>query len=185
MNWRSQRGKSSLIKMLMGKHGFSKRTAEKGVYGVFKCMIDALKRGERVELPVGWMQAVSPPPGQEKRIWQKFRNIQTKKIFHRIVPYPKRIIRFRTDPKLIEKGPFPPPPPSPARIEKGEELDQLLTQLGFPNITLPELRSLSAAAENDLDRLLARLRVLEREGQKLSGFQVLRDTVRQMYWIRR
>ena len=187
MNWRSQAGKSSLIKMLMQKHGFSKRKAERGVNGVFACMARALARGEKVELPVGWMQAVSPP-GRKNRVCQRFRNIRTGKIFYRIARHPDRIIRFRPNPKLIEKGAFPPPPPpppSPARIEKGEEFDQLLAQLGFPDFTLPDVKSLLAAADADLDRLLARLRLLAREGRKFSNFHILRDTVRQMYWISR
>jgi nucleoid DNA-binding protein len=184
MNWRSQAGKSSLIKMLMQKHGFSKRKAERGVNGVFACMARALARGEKVELPVGWMQAVSPPPGHKSRVRQRFRNIRTGKIFYRIARHPNRIIRFRPNPKLIEKGAFP-PPPSSKRLEKGEELDQLLAQLGFPDFTLPDVKSLLAAADADLDRLLARLRLLAREGRKFSNFHILRDTVRQMYWISR
>ena len=138
--------------------------------------------------PLGWIQAVSPPPGRKSRVWQRFRNIETGKIFFSIARHPDRIIRFRPNPKLIEKGAFPPPPPpppSPARIEKGEEFDQLLAQLGFPDFTLPDVKSLLAAADADLDRLLARLRLLAREGRKFSNFHILRDTVRQMYWISR
>jgi nucleoid DNA-binding protein len=185
MNWRSTRGKSALIKMLMREHRFSKRKSEKAVNAVFDCMARALRRGERVELPVGWMQAVSPPPGQKKRLTQKFRNIQTAKTFFRIVRHPDRIIKFRPNPKLIERGPFAPPPLTQERIKEGEELEQLLERLGFSKYSGPELTSLFEAADDDLARLLARLRQLLREGWKFTDFAILRDSVRQMHWIRK
>jgi nucleoid DNA-binding protein len=194
MNWRSTEGKSALIKMLMKEHGFSKRKSEKAVNAVFYSMARGLRRGDIVELPIGWMQTASAPAIKQKL--QKFKNIQTGKIFWRLVRYPGKIIRFRPNPKLIEKGPFPPPPPNPETIDKVEELNQLLSTLGFPDATSPELRSLLAAsvdpnkscADADLpgylDRLLARLRQLVREEYKFTDFWTLRDTVRQLYHVR-
>ena len=141
MNWRSTAGKSALVKMLMKEHGFSKRKSEKAVNAVFDCMARALRRGEVVELPIGWIQTAPPPANREKRKWQRFRNIQinrksqTKKIFSKIVTYPDKIIRFRANPRLIVKGPGPPAPLSPEMINKGEELEQLLARLGFPDVT--------------------------------------------------
>ena len=61
MNWHSTAGKSALIKMLMKEHGFSKRKAEKAVNTVFYCMARALRRGDEVELPIGWIQTARPP----------------------------------------------------------------------------------------------------------------------------
>jgi nucleoid DNA-binding protein len=202
MNWHSTVGKSALIKMLMKEHGFSKRKAEKAVNAVFDCMARGLKGGEIVELPVGTMKAVRTPAKRKKRKTQKFRNIQPnrntgkKEIFYKFVTYPDRIIRFGPDPKLIVRGPFPPPPPSPEMIQKFEELEQLVFGLVGREGTVPELRSLLAAcvdpnkscAEADLlpdylDRLLARLRKLVGEGRKFTGFLSLCDTVRQLYWI--
>jgi len=105
MNWRSNTGKSALIKMLMKEHGFSKRKSEKAVKAVFDCMARALRRGEEVELPIGWIRTASPPAKRKKQKWQRFKNIQTRAIFRRIVRLPDKIIRFRANPKLIVKGP--------------------------------------------------------------------------------
>ena len=80
MNWRSMAGKSALIKMLMKEHGVSKRKAEKAVNAVFACMARALRRGEEVELPIGWIRTARPPAKRKKQKWQRFRNIQTGEI---------------------------------------------------------------------------------------------------------
>ena len=191
MNWHSTAGKSALIKMLMKEHGFSKRKAEKAVNAVFHCMARALRRGDEVELPIGWIQTARPPAKRKKCKRQRFRNIQinrksrTKEIFSKIVTYPDKIIRFRANPRLIVKGPFPPPPLSSEMANKGEELEQLLAGLGFPDVTGLDLPSLLAAAGGNLDWLLSRLRTLVREERKFSNFLILRDSVRQMYWIRK
>ena len=190
MNWRSTAGKSGLVKMLMKEHGFSKRKSEKAVNAVFYCMARALWRGDIVELPIGWMQTASPPAKRGKRKYQRFKNIQTdrnsqtKGIFSKWVTYPDKIIRFRVNPKLIEKGPFPPPPPSPELIKKVEELDQLLSTLGFPDVTGLELGRLLRAAEENLDWLLSRMRTLVREQYKFTNFSVLCGTVHDLNWIR-
>lgn len=190
MNWRSNAGKSALIKMLMKEHGFSKRKSEKAVKAVFDCMARALRRGEEVELPIGWIQTALPPAKRKKRKWQRFRNIQinrksqTKEIFSKIVTYPDKIIRFRVKPELIERGPVPPPPPGPELVCQGEQLEQLLAQLGFPELAGPNLESLLSAADANLDRLLSRLRILVREERKFTYFEVLVNSVRQMYWVR-
>lgn len=41
-----------------------------------------------------------------------------------------------------------------------------------------------AAADDNLDRLLARLRELIREERKFTNFAILSDTVRQSHWAR-
>ena len=184
MNWKSTVGKSALIKMLIKEHGFSKRKAEKAVNAVFYCMARALRRGDQVELPIGWIQTASPPAKREKRTRQRFRNIQTKKISFKTVRYPDKIIRFRAKPELIVKGPFPPPPLTPGMINKGEELEQLLAGLGFPDVARLDVGELLGAAEGNLNWLLSRLRLLVREEQKFTNFLILRDTVRQLYWVR-
>ena len=190
MNWRSTAGKSALIKMLMKEHGFSKRKSEKAVNAVFHCMARALRRGDMVELPIGWMQTASPPAKRDKRRFQRFKNIQpnrntgNKEIFSKWVTYPDTIIRFRANPRLIVRGPFPPPPPSPELLRKGEELGELLSSLGFPDLTGLDLRPLLGAAEGNLDWLLSRLRTLLREQYKFPNFSVLCGSVRNLYWIR-
>ena len=185
MNWHSTAGKSALIKILMKEYGFSKRKAEKAVNAVFYCMARALGRGEIVELPIGWIQTARPPAKREKQKWQRFRNIQTKEISFKIVRYPNKIIRFRANPRLIVKGDGPPPPLRPEVINKGEELEQLLAGLGFPDVTGLNLGSLLVAAEGNLDWLLSRLRTLVREEREFNNLLILRDTVQQMYWIRK
>jgi nucleoid DNA-binding protein len=77
MNWYSNTGRARLVRELMAK-GFSVRKAEKTVNAVFDRMIAALRRGERVELPVGWIQAKlreGKPRTQVKRL----SNIHTRK----------------------------------------------------------------------------------------------------------
>jgi nucleoid DNA-binding protein len=64
MNWGSTAGKSALVKMLMMEHGVSKRKSEKAVNAVFDCMARALRRGDEVELPIGWIHT-APRAGQE------------------------------------------------------------------------------------------------------------------------
>ena len=184
MNWHSTKGKSALIKMLMKEHGFSKRKSEKAVNAVFDCMARALRLGEVVELPIGWIHTARPPARRKKQKWQRFRNIRTKKISRIIVCYPDKIIRFRANPRLIVKGPGPPAPLSPEVIKKGEELEQLLSRLGVPNVSGLDVESLLGAADGNLDWLLSRLRRLAGEERQFNNFLILRDTVRQMYWIR-
>ena len=93
----------------MEEHGFSKRKSEKAVNAVFTSMARALRRGEEVELPIGWIQTASPPAKREKRKWQRFKNIQTKKISFGIARFPDKIIRFCANPKLVVRvlGPLP------------------------------------------------------------------------------
>ena len=186
MNWRSTAGKSALAKMLMKEHGFSKRKSERAVNAVFNCMARALRCGDIVELPIGWMHTAVLPAKRAKRKFQRFRDIQTGETSLRLVTYPDKIIRFRANPRLIKKGPFPPPP----------ELGQLLSRLGFPDVTAQDVKSLLAASVDPnkscaaadlpgyMDRLLDRLRELVREERQFSNFLVLLATVRQLYEIR-
>jgi nucleoid DNA-binding protein len=182
MNWHSTGGKSALVKMLMKEHGVSKRKAEKAVNAVFDCLAAALRRGDRVELPIGWIQTDRRPPKSKQQKFMKSRDIQTGEISFHVVRYPDKIIRFRAKPELI---PFHPPPLSPETIQKGDELEQLLGQLGFLDVTGLDVGSLFAAADGNLDWLLSRLRTLVREGRKFTSFISLCGTVGQLYWIRK
>jgi len=186
MNWDSTKGKSGLIKMLMQTHGISKRKAEKAVNAVFDCMSLGLRRDGCVELPGGVAYLASQPAGREKRVFQKFRNIQTGAKFISLFSPPKRIIRFRPDPELIQRPPFPPPPPpppSPKMIQAQDELEQLLTQLGFPDLPLPEFKYLYDVVGQDMVRLLARLQELVRREQKFTNSFMLCAAVNDLYWI--
>src|SRR5436305_5080883 len=109
MNWRSKGGKSHLIKMLIEEHKLSKRKAEKAVNAVFERMTAALRRGEEVELPVGWFWVESRAAGRKAAGVQKFRNIADGESFSRLVRYPERVIRYRPKPELIQTGPFTSP----------------------------------------------------------------------------
>jgi len=187
MNWRSTAGKSGLVKMLMQERGFSKRKAEKAVKAVFMCMTRALWRGERVELPVGWIWASARPTKRKAEFVQNFRNIADKTLFQRFVKHPKRFLHFRPNPPLIERGPFPPPPASPESLRKAEEVERQFCALMKlkREMSLGEFQSLLAAADNDLDRLDARLRQLLNEGRSFDNLIALCSTVRQLYWIRK
>lgn len=188
MNWRSRVGKSNLIKMLMQEHDVPKRKAEEFVNAVFNVMARGLRRGDIVELPIGWMQTARPPANRRKEKLQNFRDIQTKKLSVRRVTYPNKIIRVQVNPNLIVRGPAPAlrPPPSPEQLSKFDELEQLLSSLGFDSASLmvPQFEMLLAAAEGKLDWLLSRLRMLVREEYKFSHFHDLTVTVRQLYFVR-
>jgi len=112
MHWRSRKGKSGLIHMLMEEHGFSKRKAVRAVNALFNAMKRALWRGECVELPIGRIWAASRPPGRSKSRWRKFRNIQDGTLFYRLVTLPKKEIHFRKHSQLIE------PTQKPKRVAK-------------------------------------------------------------------
>ena len=62
-------------------------------------------------------------------------------------------------------------------IRKGEELDQFLTRLGFPDLAGPDIESLLSAADGNLDWLLSRLRTLFKQEQKFIHFAVLVNSV--------
>jgi len=182
--------KGYLVKMLCEKHGMSKRKAAQAVNAVFDLMTRALWRGENVDLPVGSIHAKSPPAGRKTRD-QKFRNIQTKEVFSRLVHPPKRMIVFTKDKRLIVRcrGVLL----TLEKQRKQEELERLYLQLMGRAITLPDLKLLLNAVidwnkpDNDpntaenLDRLLARLRELVKS-QRPSIH--LPSEVRSLYWIR-
>ena len=108
----SRKGKGDLIRMLRRDHGISKRKAERAVNLIFDSMKEALRHGEPVELPIGQAWIDSAPLHRQKVRFQKFRNIQGGQKFFKFVRYPKREIRFRPYPQLIE------PPPKPKRVPK-------------------------------------------------------------------
>jgi hypothetical protein len=128
------------------------------------------------------------PRGRKKCVIQKSRNIHTGEIQYKIAKQPKRLIRFKQDPKLIVKGPgsVPPTPPNPELVRKKEELEQLFFRLRGREIIDPDARQLLEAADGNLDRLLARLRELLRDGSYcyIKDFQSLVGTVWQLHWIR-
>lgn len=186
--------RSDLMKMLR-EIGFSKRKAAAGVDAVFSCMARALHRGEDVELPIGSIRAVGVPAGRTQRL-QKFRNIQTGAVFHRLVRPPQRMINFRPYPELILRGRDALPSPSslpPEMQQKAEELDRLYLQLMRRPLTTPGLEALmnavvdpnkpelAANRPENLDRLLARLRQIIRDQRPFTD---LPTAVRQLYWIR-
>jgi len=182
MNWDSRKGKSGLIHMLMKKHGVSKRKAEKAVKTVFDSMKRALWRGECVEIPGGKIWVALRPPGRSKKRFRKFRNIQGGEVFRKLVTFPKKEIHFRPDPRLIDpppktrrkprqakvkapaSQPQPLPPPTPA-----EEFVSLYRQLAGVDPEIPDIDSMFAHSNQDLQCLLARLRLLAEQGRRYRG----------------
>jgi nucleoid DNA-binding protein len=138
--------KSDLMNMLR-EIGFSKRDAAAGVNVVLYRMKRVLWRGENVELPIGWIKAVGVPSGRKRRV-RKFRNIQTREAFRRLIGPPKRMIEFRVHPELVLRGRDDLPPPSPLSPEtqqKADELEQLYPQLAQRPLTMPVLEALMKA----------------------------------------
>ena len=97
MTWRSNKGKSRLIRELMAK-GISVRKAEKAVNAVFDCMARAVRRGEDAEIPGGRIQA-KMRKGQPRRKWQRFVNVHTGKITFKMVSFRgrRRVIQFKPE----------------------------------------------------------------------------------------
>jgi nucleoid DNA-binding protein len=187
MNSSAKDGKSALAKMLMKKLGLSKRKAELAVKTVFDAWVNCLAHGETVETPVGWIQVKAVPETRRQQLL-KLRNIQTGEKFFRLGRLPKKMIWFIPKKALIQRGPFEPPPPpplSPALIAKGEELEALIARLGFSRFSKSQLNELSAAADGDLDRLLARLREYAKEERVFDTWLTLCASVRNLYWIRK
>lgn len=188
--------KSDLMKMLRDEHGISKRKAAAAVNAVFDQMARALRRGEEVELPIGWIQAVQRPPGRKPRVIQRFRKIQTGKIDFKYTHQPQRIIRFRRRPGLVFPGAeaYSSPAGDTELSRQGEEVARLFTKLTGRALTMPELQALMAAAVDPnknaespaviMPRLLARLRQIDREQRSFSGFADLADLVNRLIWIR-
>jgi len=188
--------KSDLMKMLRDEHGISKRKAAAAVNAVFDQMARALRRGEEVELPIGWIQAVQRPPGRKPRVIQRFRNIQSGKIDFKYTRQPQRIIRFRRTPGLIFRGAeaYSSPVGDTELSRQGEEVARLFTKFTGRELTMPELQALMAATVDFnktagtpaeiMPRLLARLRQIDREQRSFSGLADLADLVSRLIWIR-
>ena len=90
---------------------------------------------------------------------------------------------------MIQKGPFPSQEDlakAEENLRKCEEVEQLFRALMQVSreMTVNEAKSLRTAADEDLDRLLARLRQLLKEGHKFDNSIVLSNSVGQLYWIR-
>jgi hypothetical protein len=114
VNRRSRGGQSALIRILH-LTGFSFRRAERGVQAVFKLMIEALARGEAVEIPGGVLQCHTVT--RRRRVdFSKLSNIYTRERIYGLIRFPggpRRRIRFRADPR-IAFAPLPAPPrPAP------------------------------------------------------------------------
>ena len=112
MNWHATGGKSGLMRMLMKKHGFSKRKAEKAVNMIFDGMTRALCRGEVVEIPGGRIVLRTRKGTRRIRI-QNFSNIQTGERGGKTVWYKgkRKVVKFIPDETLD----LTPPPPRPIR----------------------------------------------------------------------
>jgi nucleoid DNA-binding protein len=113
MDWYSMNGKSGLIRDLAAQ-GFSVRKSTKAVNAVFDCMRRGLARGETVEVPGGRLR-VQIWNARRKHFlkFQKLKNVNTGKLFYRIVRYPgwRRVIRFDPDLNLNldHCAEYPPP----------------------------------------------------------------------------
>jgi nucleoid DNA-binding protein len=179
-------GKSGLIRavieeMAKNKLPVSRRKAEKAVNAVFSQMKRALKRGERVELPVGSIQVVAMPEARKKQRVRGLTNIHDGESAIRLVKSPGRMIRFWPKKQLIQCGPFPPPPPSPEVERKVEEIEQLFREITGRqmDILATDFKTLMQAADNNLDGLLACLRQIKKDGIR-TDWPELAGRVRQM-----
>ena len=124
MDWRSNKGKSKLIRELIAK-GISVRKAEKGVNAVFDCMARAVRRGESVEIPGGRIQ-VKIRKGQPRREWQRFVNVRTGKIMFTIVDFRGKRLVVKFSPDLnLDLSPLP-QPLTPDEIEALQLASELL-----------------------------------------------------------
>jgi nucleoid DNA-binding protein len=201
MNWRSRKGKSGLIHMLMRDHGISKRKAEKAVNRIFASMKEALARGEAVELPIGWAWLDSAPPHRGKQRLRKFRNIQDGKKFYRFVEMPKNEIRFRPHAWLIEPRPKPkkavkpgrkprkakprPAPPPPPVQTPEDEYIALYQQLVGIDPELEPTKTLMVFSNNNLNLLLQRLRRYAANGRRFATAKHLVAAIARMDRIQR
>jgi nucleoid DNA-binding protein len=173
--------------MLMEKHGISKRKAEKAVKAVFSLWRRALWRGESVEIPGGEIWVEFRPEGRRKPRFRKFRNIKTGKLFYTIVKYPRKDIRFRPDPALIEPPPKPKRRPKfrrkrgPAKLKiditallpkprpgSAEELRQLYRQMVGGELDLEIVETLVGVSNGSSEVMFARLRLLAERGRKYA-----------------
>jgi nucleoid DNA-binding protein len=195
MHWKSQKGKSGLIHMLMKEHGLSKRKAEKAVNAVFSCWTRALKHGDCIEIPGGLLSIATRHPNRKRRQFQKFRNIKTRKVFYRLLDYPKKEIRFRPDPALIEPPRKPKHQPKPGTkpqkkaktpalprpktqpLTMADQLTEAFQRLGIEDLDQAQFQTLVAFCQQDPHRLLACLQSFADEGRHFATPQHLIATM--------
>ena len=123
MDWKADRGKSGLIKVLVSL-GFSFRRGERAVNDLFDLIADALCRGERVEIPGGTLQ--TRPVHQRRRSrFTCLTNIQTVKRRYSLVSYSRtqQRILFRPDLDVyFTLPPRPAPPPTPPQLPRSPDI---------------------------------------------------------------
>ena len=180
MDWRSNKGKSKLIRELMAK-GISVRKAEKGVNAVFDCMARAVRRGESVEIPGGRIQ-VKMRKGQPRRKWQRFVNVQTRQIMSRIVDFrgQRLVVKFSPDLNL-NLSPLP-QPLTPDEIEALQLASELLGKAA-DLATMKKLKDTVAARPNKPGALVRRLRDLKSRGLRYRDVAELVHDIGALYWL--
>jgi nucleoid DNA-binding protein len=123
VDWKADRGKSGLIKVLVSL-GFSFRRGERAVNDLFDLIAGALCRGERVEIPGGTLE--TRPVHQKRRprlTW--LTNIQTGKRRYPLVWYSlaQQRILFRPDRDIFfTLPPRPAPPPAPPQLPRSPDI---------------------------------------------------------------
>ena len=192
MNWYSKTGRAGLIRDLMEK-GLSARKAEKAVNAVVDLWTSALKRGENVELPVGWIWTKQYQGKQSKNSWRAV-NVQTHKPMckTRTQPGKRKVIKFI--PNENRDWSDLPRPLSPELQKKGEEMESLFSHLTGRDasaLNLPTLldavrdpSSLDTTEPQLFDRLLARLRELRKRGKTFLDLYDLAASLAMLFWIR-
>ena len=173
-------GKSVIVQDVMAR-GFTARKAEKALKAVIDCMTFGLRRGEPVEIPGGTIQA-RVRKGTPRREFQKFRNIETGGISHRIVQYPgrRRVVKFIPDLNL-DLTP-PPLPETPEELEARQLASELL---GKPanNAIMATLQRAVEVHPFRPGALLRRLRDIKSRGWHFDSVDTLARQVSAHYWL--
>jgi len=161
-------GKSKIIQDVRAT-GLTARKAEKAVNTVFDHLKLGLWWGEPVEIPGGTLQSKIRNGKPRTRI-QKFRNIQTGKIDHRIVDYPerRRVLKFTPNLNLDLTLPGPPIPEIPEHIEARQLASELL---GKPvnKVVMVMLQEAVKTHPFKRETLLQRLREFKDRGERFDG----------------
>jgi nucleoid DNA-binding protein len=183
MNSYTNTGRARLVRELMAK-GLSMRKAEKAVNAVFERMTWALRRGEIVEIPGGWIQ-LKWYGGKPRREWHGFRNVNTGKLGHTIVTYRgrRRVVKFKPDLKLdLTRPPAPPPPHSDEQIDCRKLAGELLGGTANDQV----MARLERAAQHPIPKpgaLLRRLRAIRERGWRHRTAEELAANIASLYWV--
>jgi hypothetical protein len=192
MDWKSNHGKSRLIRVLHTV-GISFRKGERGVNAVFDILADGLRRGEPVDIPGGTIRCRTVQC-KRRAEFTRLNNIHTGCSWYKFLSFrggPHRRISFRPDPNLdLTPPPAPPPappappPPTQAEIDIVETVTRLMGKR--PDSSL--IRRLSYVIENALgphrpDSLLKRLRGLEQRGRRYTSSLMLEWDLPELYWL--